>query len=294
MIDKKKLIELLSAVAVDGRVKSEVAASVLNATEGFSLEEYGIDNIIDFFEELGEPFSVEGNDIKIPSVPKPQPFDEAAYCKGVVSVLLKMDPEQSDLLPLTSVGSHVRAAGLTLPSTLRLSEIVQRHPEIFEFDATDMSRFKLRVRKKGSVTPPTLPVPPAPPVPGPTPVPTAKSAAKVSPYAISVSFSFRDMPQCLSQLASLAVEDGWFVLDDEAEKNPYRMLNYKLQINFANAVRRSLQGDNSDFSFSVWEARFRTGFVTAEGRDIIMVCVFNSCREASTPAPWIFDRFETA
>ena len=222
------------------------------------------------------------------SVPKPQPFDESAYCKGVVSVLLKMDPEQSDLLPLTSVGSHVRAAGLTLPSTLRLSEIVQRHPEIFEFDATDMSRFKLRVRKKKDKddndddkdkdkdkT-------------------TTKSAAKVSPYAISVSFSFRDMPQCLSQLASLAVEDGWFVLDDEAEKNPYRMLNYKLQINFANAVRHSLQGDNSDFSFSVWEARFRTGFVTAEGKDIIMVCVFNSCREASTPAPWIFDRFETA
>ena len=93
------------------------------------------------------------------------------------------------------------------------------------------------------------------------------------------------------QLAGMARPDGWFVLPDENEKDPYMLVDMKLRSNFAMAVHKQLQGEDAGFLIRLDSASFDTGFVTPEGAVIRAEFKLNQHRDSTVWQTWVFNGF---
>lgn len=105
------------------------------------------------------------------------------------------------------------------------------------------------------------PLPPSPPPP---------SAGKaLSRYMLTHFACFPDGLQKLSEeIAACAVPDDWFVIDDPADR-PMRLIDFKLQLAFAMAVRLMKMEQPSALTLGIDWAKFDTGFLTGDGRHVV-------------------------
>ena len=123
-------------------------------------------------------------------------------------------------------------------------------------------------------------------------VQSAKSVQEVaaSLYDLDHFAAFDNREAALCELAQLAKPEGWAVLP-EGEANRYLMVEAKLRLNFAMAVKELLEGTSRDIVIALNAASFDTRFRTPEGGVIIARFVFNRRRREDSWQQYRFDRF---
>ena len=123
-------------------------------------------------------------------------------------------------------------------------------------------------------------------------VQTAQSVQEVaaSLYDLDHFAAFDNREAALCELAQLAKPEGWAVLP-EGEANRYLMVEAKLRLNFAMAVKESLEGPNKGIVIALNAASFDTRFRTPEGGAIIARFVFNRRRSEANWQQYRFDSF---
>lgn len=132
-------------------------------------------------------------------------------------------------------------------------------------------------------------------------VQTAKSAKSVqeaqsvkevaaSLYDLDHFAAFDDREAALSELAQLAEPEGWVVLPED-EPNRYLMVEAKLRLNFAMAVKELLKGESRDILIAPNAASFDTRFRTADGKSIVARFIFNRRRSEDSWQQYRFDSF---
>lgn len=123
-------------------------------------------------------------------------------------------------------------------------------------------------------------------------VQTAQSVQEVaaSLYDLDHFAVFDNREAALCELAQLAKPEGWAVLP-EGEANRYLMVEAKLRLNFAMAVKELLEGTSRDIVIALNAASFDTRFRTPEGGVIIARFLFNRRRSEDSWQQYRFDRF---
>ena len=123
-------------------------------------------------------------------------------------------------------------------------------------------------------------------------VQTAQSVQEVaaSLYDLDHFAAFDNREAALCELAQLAKPEGWAVLP-EGEANRYLMVEAKLRLNFAMAVKELLEGTSRDIVIALNAASFDTRFRTPEGGVIIARFLFNRRRSEDSWQQYRFDRF---
>ena len=123
-------------------------------------------------------------------------------------------------------------------------------------------------------------------------VQSAKSVQEVaaSLYDLDHFAAFDNREAALCELAQLAKPEGWAVLP-QGEANRYLMVEAKLRLNFAMAVKELLEGTSRDIVIALNAASFDTRFRTPEGGVIIARFLFNRRRSEDSWQQYRFDRF---
>lgn len=124
---------------------------------------------------------------------------------------------------------------------------------------------------------------------------TAKSAQSVQEVAASLYdldhfAAFDNREAALCELAQLAEPEGWVVLPED-EPNRYLMVEAKLRLNFAMAVKELLKGESRDILIAPNAASFDTRFRTADGKSIVARFIFNRRRSEDSWQQYRFDSF---
>ena len=123
-------------------------------------------------------------------------------------------------------------------------------------------------------------------------VQTVQSVQEVaaSLYDLDHFAAFDNREAALCELAQLAKPEGWAVLP-EGEANRYLMVEAKLRLNFAMAVKELLEGTSRDIVIALNAASFDTRFRTPEGGVIIARFLFNRRRSEDSWQQYRFDSF---
>ena len=109
-------------------------------------------------------------------------------------------------------------------------------------------------------------------------------------YDLDHFAAFDDREAALSELAQLAEPEGWVVLPED-EPNRYLMVEAKLRLNFAMAVKELLKGESRDILIAPNAASFDTRFRTADGKSIVARFIFNRRRSEDSWQQYRFDSF---
>ncbi len=124
-----------------------------------------------------------------------------------------------------------------------------------------------------------------------TPAPEAAPAAKpqkISRYFFGhFAFFPNEYKNFAAEIADRAVGDDWFVIDEPGDR-PMRLIESKLNINFALAVREILAGRESALRIEFDSARFDTGFVTSDGKHLIAHFTTNTERDSRRFQSWMY------
>jgi|GEM_PF-5149956 len=328
MLNIQEIALVLKPGLENGRISLADAERMLLATDAFDLEEYGFDTLADFLPSLCEDFELDDDvvivsgktleglmneekapeqepeqdsaaniiekkpatTVPVPTVP-PEGFDVEGMNKALAAIIVASNNE---FVPLTYLGQGVRQKGIVIPANTKLRACLGWSPDIFVQELRGVGNYYIGLTPKGKEMAKKAPapgagpgVPPAPPTSPATPI----KQVSVSRYALPSFCVIAPVNDFLAQLAKIAEPDGWFIIDDPAEKQPYRLLLRKLELDFALAMRDELEGRESPFRTGMIRGTYRTNFHDASGKPIYMEMEFNSQRDASTMAPWKFKRF---
>ncbi|MBR5205208.1 MAG: hypothetical protein IKW32_08395 [Bacteroidaceae bacterium] len=241
-----------------------------------------------------------------PEMAKKEPILDEKAVKAtnakLINALRKMEREYADskgFIAMTNLGQKRAEMGIELPLKEKLSAYLMRFPELFEISGTGTDTM-VRLAVKGIAGTPIV-TKAATKSAAAVNVKTVPTTATVAPVPASkrfVSFFhlfdfayFPNYAEIKAELANIAKQDGWFVLTDENEKDPYFLVDMKLRSNFAMAVQKQLQGEDAGIRIALDSASFDTGFVTPEGAAIRAEFKLNQYREASSWQSWVFNEF---
>lgn len=321
MLTIQEIARVLKPGLENGRISLAEAERLLLETKDFNLEEYGFDVLADFLPSLCEDFELD-NDVVIVSgktleglvgvgkseekspeenspeeKPKlsaapPEGYDVEGMNKSLATLIASSGNEY---VPLTYLGQAIKQKGIEMPAGIKLRVCLGWSPDIFVQELRGEGVYFIALTHKGK----EMAKPARKTGPVQTPVPSEPSAAPAAPaksiamsrYALASFCVIAPVNDFLAQLAGIAEPDGWFVIDDPAEKQPYRLLLRKLELDFALAMRDELEGRESPFRTGMLRGTYRTNFHDASGKTIYMEMEFNSRRDASSMAPWKFKRF---
>ena len=246
-------------------------------------------------------------------VEKPAPVLDEKAVKAtnakLVNALRVLERECADakgFIPMTNLGQKRAEMGVELPLKEKLSAYLMKFPQLFEVSGTGadtMVRLAVRgisgtqTNSKASAAKPAVVVNSKTAPVAATPKPAASVLATkrfVSFYQLFDFAHFPNYAEIKAQLADMAKVDGWFVLTDENEKDPYFLVDMKLRSNFAMTVQKQLQGEDAGIRIALDSASFDTGFVTPEGAAIRAEFKLNQYREASSWQTWVFNEFTVA
>ena len=200
---------------------------------------------------------------------------------GTIRKLLRFNPSPDGFIMLTTLGTDLREQELRLPEGEKLSGYLRRYPNLFEIDQE--TKFVRVVGSSPAPSRPTIPAPVASPVPEKTVTPSL--------YNLFDFCHFADFTAACDSLVKLAVPDGWFIMDDPGDKDPYFLVGLKLRMDFALLVKDQLKGVDGGFRIGLDKASFKTGFHTSEGTPIYACLAFNRSRGGKTWQSWAFDHF---
>lgn len=298
-----KIMALVSANAdSDGFVSLPLLEEKMKES-GFDMEStgYSYDDLLPMLEDLDAfeidteetPSRIRCKDFQSAETTSSEPLPESASeavldeatlnrkIAGTIRKLLKYNPSPDGLLMLTTLGTDLRDQGIKLPEGERLSAYLRRYSSLFEIDSETKY-----VRIVGS-----LPAPSRPTIPAPAAAPVMEKTVTPSLYNLFDFCHFADFAAACDSLVKLAVPDGWFILDDPGDKDPYFLVGIKLRMDFALSVKAKLNGVDDGFRIGLDKASFKTGFHTSEGTPIYACLAFNRSRGGKTWQSWAFDHF---
>lgn len=257
-----------------------------NKSEEEAIKEDAV--IVDNNEPDGEKISKP----KEKPIGPPEDFDIAVFNKRIAKLIASSGASS---VPLTFIGQTLREKSIELPA--KLSVCLSWSPDIFVMEMPKEGSYAIGLTSKGKelIAKPKKVAAPVKAAPAPAPVKAAPApapaAVSMSRYHIASFCVISPINDFLAQLAMIAAPDGWFIIDDPAEKQPYRLLLRKFELDFAIAMRDELEGRETPFSTGMSKAIYRTNFHDADNNPIYMEMEFNSQRDTSTLAPWKFKRF---
>ena len=266
----------------------------------FDLQETGFESFNDIFEQLEDDFELNEiengimvkclnvNIPKEPTKPKTTNVQSATgeevstlnrKISGVIRKLIKDFPEFDGNISLPKLGIELSNQKLKLPDGEKLSSYLRRFPSLFEVTTNGVETF---VKNTGE----------HPSTPSATSI-TQSVARKgfVSKYNIFDFAYFQDYKSVKKELSNIASQDGWFILPNPMEKDPYLLLDYKFRNNFAILVNRELQEHSNGIIMHPDKVEINTGFSTDEGKSIKAHFLFNQQRDANRWQNWVFDYF---
>ena len=226
----------------------------------------------------------------------------------------------SKTIHLSKVGDFLRQNEIVLPEGAKLKKFLGWSPKLYTLDEYYVtltkigcylanSALKRKAEVEASVSKPAEPKEskesPSEPV-AKEPAKKAELKEEVAPaqpeqmsvYRMNSFFVIPSMKDFCEELEKLAEPDGWFIVREPAEKDPYRLMRMKLQLDFAIAMKKLVENDgvetpDSDFKTWMLRATYRTGFHTADGKPIFMEMDYNPERGATGMAHYRFKRFFT-
>lgn len=295
-----KVLEIIKpALNADASISLEQAVKLLENAD-FDLQETGFDSFNDIFEQLEDDFELneieEGIMVKCLNINNPKEHtkpkttstqsaigeDVSALNRkicGMIRKLIKDSPELDGNISLPKLGIELSNQNLKLPDGEKLGAYLRRFPSLFEVSTNGVETFVKNMGER-----------PSPP----SAASIVQSAARkgfVSKFNIFDFAYFQDYKSVKKELAKLASQDGWFILPDPMEKDPYILLDYKFRNNFAILINKELQEYGDGIVMHPDKVEIYTGFSTDEGKSIKAHFLFNQQRDANRWQNWVFDRF---
>lgn len=295
-----KVLEIIKpALDADVSISLEQAVKLLEEAD-YDLQETGFESFNDIFDQLEDDFELnEGENgimvkclnVNIPKEPiKPKPTNTQLAIgedvstlnrkiSGVIRKLIKDFPEMDGSISLPKVGVELSNQKLKLPDGEKLSSYLRRFPSLFEVTTNGVETFVKNMGERQSAPSPTN-----------TPSPSARKGF-ISMFNLFDFAYFQDYNSVKKELSNIASQDGWFILPNPMEKDPYLLLDYKFRNNFAILVNRELQEHCNGIIMHPDKVVINTGFSTDDGKCIKAHFLFNQQRDANRWQNWVFDHF---
>ena len=296
---------------VDKALELDKVQSLLEGAN-FNLEEVGYDNFKDLLEDLDEYFDIsesenativickKDNFISSEKTITPQRETSALKQKAtalysqtnqiptiefdsqqtkstndkLVKILHELTKTSSDVegrVTLTAFGQKKAAEKIELPIDEKFGAYLKRFPELFELTNNGIeSCVRLVQKNKTNISP----------------VQPKITERFVSLYNLLDFAYFPDYSKAKVDLASIAQPNGWFIIPDSNERDPYILVDYKLREKFALIIHEYLQGQTANIYLYPDHAWFDTGFITPEGQHIIANFILNQCRKVNENSGW--------
>lgn len=299
------------------------AERLINESE-FDISETGIDNLTELLEELSQQFNVdmatEPPTIKCLLAKKEEPtptesqtlsskqknFFKFKIIKSI-EFLSTRYPLWKGLIPLSRLGEQLKYVGVEDFGGTSLSEIIKLCPNKLELvTVNDTPCVKLVFNNKGTVTDtpnakePTEAQEAGHPLneamqqkPAATSELSIAQTRTLSIYKLHDFALFPNYKKALEKLAEMSEPDGWFIMDELNEPDPYHLVDLKLRCNFALAVQRQVSGNADDIHLSLTSAKVDTGFHTKDGHAIIAHFGVNKKRNTENCQSWYFQYFSS-
>ncbi len=318
----EKLTDIFSPAIDENACISLPKAEQLVQEAGFNICETGFDNLTEVLDELSGQFSVDYKEQ--PAVIKCLLADnktaasetqKTLTCKQRNYIKYKMIKSLQSLatryplykgcIPLNLLERQMMLHDASDMGDMSLTDFIKLYPQCFELTVSnDGPGVKLvsknmttaivaqgNVEYKSSM---------AGINPGEqsTESPLSKETMKENPLAKRYIsnyklFDFAFFPNyrdALDKLVNMSEPDGWFVLTDPAEPDPYYLVDLMFRRNFALAAQRSINGQGG-IRLSMMSAETETGFHTKEGLPIIAYFGINKRRDTENCQSWYFNGF---
>lgn len=287
------------ALDADASILLEQAVKLLEEAD-YDLKETGFESFNDIFEQLEDDFElnesengitvkclnvniakepVKQKNTNVQSVIGEEGVTLNRKIGGVIRKLIKDFPELDGNISLPKLGVELSNQKLKLPDGEKLSSYLRRFPSLFEVTTNGVETFVKNVGERPSTSSAT------------STVTSVAHKGFVSIYNIFDFAYFQDYNGVKKELSKLASQDGWFVLPDPMEKDPYLLLDYKFRNNFAILINNELQEHGNDIVMHPDNVEINTGFSTDEGKSIKAHFLFNQQRDANRWQNWVFDHF---
>lgn len=287
------------ALDADASILLEQAVKLLEEAD-YDLLDTGFESFNDIFEQLEDDFELNESEngimvkclnVDIPKEPakpqiknvKPKADEDVSMLNkkicGAIKKLAKDFPELGGNISLPKLGVELSNQKLKLPSGEKLGSYLRRFPSLFEVTVNGAETF---VKNTGEC-----------PLSIPTTSVTQSAACNgfVSMFNIFDFAYFQDYNSVKKELSKLASQDGWFILPDPMEEDPYLLLDYKFRNNFAILINKELTEHGNDIIMRPDKVAMNTGFYTDDGKTIKAHFLFNQQRNANRWQNWVFDHF---
>lgn len=286
-----------SSLDANGCIPLQRVEELLNKADFNLEEETGISSVSELMQELEDDFNLETVDnntivrylhfkslpIGIENEPTGPISDEEQNnlnrkIGGVIRKLLKESPDAEAKVPLTALGQELNSQKLKTPNGEKISAYLKRFPNLFEVLTIGTDTFVRNSEDKN------------------IPIKTASTQVStgskyVSMYIISDFAFFPDYKGTMKELSEIAMPDGWFILPNASERNPYLLLDSAFKRNFALLVNKQIKEGGTGIIMRPDRAEFNTGFKSIDGKDIIAHFIFNQQRDNTRWQNWVFSYF---
>ncbi len=296
-LDNENCISVDDAMQLLNQAEYDLEGIGVTGNEGETLQDI-LGDLNEYFEILDKEDNVfiKCKTSPSPSELLPQSDQQPQFNAGetttlyrrisdVIKSLLRKNSYPDRCVPLSDVGQELRNLGHTLPEGEKISSFLRKEPSQFEIINNETDSYVRLVNgaiKKQPAAPAVVP-----------------ASGKVQNHMISMynifDFAyFADYNDAKGNLAQLATQDDWFIIPDEAIKDKYALLDYKLRTRFAMLVRAQLQGESDGIKVGLDEASFDTGFVSLAGQPIIAYFILNLQRNNARWQTYEFKEFREA
>ena len=253
-------------------------------------------------KEEEAPIEIEEKEVESPTSSEGNPQGLSNKQKRMIANKIKITiynisknirPNAEGLAPIPLLGIKLREHGVSDYGGKKLTDFIREYPDKFEILMRDGTLYARCIDKTAEKAVESGQEPQAPlrEVDRPIAQPLAEEKRHISPYKLLDFALFPDYQGTLRQLAGMAESDGWFVLTDPDDPQPYYMVDLRLRQNFAMAVNQHLKGENSGITIGLDKASFITGFRTPEGTFIVADFIPNRLRNTSECQSWVFSGF---
>lgn len=295
----------------DNSISMELIERIFADRDDFDMEQYGVNSMCEFFQAMGGIFSVSEDEqtlsvkmIEEENVKTNESINESSIGNAeenkpdVVEIdpnhpifeqitgILKRLGGETDYIAETHLGQEMSKNNIKKPNGWKLGAMLKANPQKFERVDSGNANWVVKLVKQDRT----------------------KSSNKrnsefeinkktdsesglrgVSKYSLKGFCQFPNWKETLKRISEIAVQDGWIVLDDPYEVDPYRLIGNRLHTDFALAIKDDIDGKESDLKIWPTRAKFKTSFRTSKGESVYLTMLFNHNRDANSTCPWILE-----
>lgn len=190
------------------------------------------------------------------------PFD-TENARKELRAILSSSPDSKMLL--SNLGPALKDRGISFSKSFTLGMFISKNPDLAVREMIDNREYCVLV------TPPAQQI--------------SKTATR---YSLNRAIAIGERKIFYSALSKIAQEDEtWFIVEDGGD--PYRFLAYRMELAFANAIRKQ---DTNILQSDFFKGTFDTGLTANDNKKILLSFSRNYYPDAEHPQPWIFEDFK--